>query len=83
MSALTIELPESLLTLSHLSREEFVHDAKFLLVAKMFELGRLSSGKAAEICGMSRVDFLLALGRIGISPIQLDEDELDKELGRV
>lgn len=82
MSILTIELPESLLNVSPLSREEFVREAKFLLAAKMFELGRISSGKAAEICGMSRVAFLSALSSIGVSPIQVDDDDLDRELGR-
>ena len=82
MSTLTIELPESLLNLSSLSREEFLRDAKLLLAAKMFELGRLSSGKAAELCGLSRVEFLMALSRIGVSPIQVDDDELGRELGR-
>ena len=83
MSHLVIELPESLLNLSSLSREEFVRDAKLLLAAKMFELGRLSSGKAAEVCGLSRAEFIFALGRLGISPVQIDDDDLERELGRV
>lgn len=83
MSALTIELPESLLNLSSLSREEFVRDAKLLLAAKMFELGRLSSARAAEVCELSRVEFIFALGRLGISPVQIDDDDLERELGRV
>jgi hypothetical protein len=42
---------------------------------------RVSSGKAAETCGMSRVEFLLAAGRLGVSLVQLDADELKRELG--
>jgi predicted HTH domain antitoxin len=81
MSApLTIELPEDLLVLTHQSREEFVQEAKFLLAAKLFELGRISSGRAAGLCDRSRVDFLLALGRIGISAIQTTPEELREEL---
>ena len=49
----------------------------------MFELGRLSSGKAAEVCGLSRVEFLFALGRLGSSPVQIDDDDLERELGSV
>ena len=37
------------------STEEFAREAKLLPLAKLFELGRVSSGKAAEICNMTRV----------------------------
>jgi predicted HTH domain antitoxin len=82
MSSVTLELPESVLAASQLSRDEFVREAKLLLAAKMFELGRLSSGRAAELCGMSRVEFLFAVGRLGVAIVQADEDELARELGR-
>ncbi len=81
MRAVTIEIPESLLVGSGQSTEEFAKEAKLLLLAKLFELGRVSSGKAAEACGMSRVEFLLAAGKLGVSPVQLDPDELARELG--
>lgn len=80
MHTVTIELPESLLIGTGQSRDEFVKEAKFLLMAKLFEMGRVSSGKAADICGMPRVDFLFAVGKMGIPVIQLDEDELKREL---
>jgi predicted HTH domain antitoxin len=80
MHTVTIELPESVLLGTGQSREEFVKEAKFLLMAKLFEMGRVSSGKAAEICGMPRVDFLFAVGKMGIPVIQLDEEELKREL---
>ncbi len=47
-------------------------------VLKLFEQGRLS-GKAAELCGMTRVDFLLLAGKSGIPVVDLDEEELDRE----
>lgn len=43
-----------------------MREAKCLLALKLFELGRLSSGKAAEMCGMNRVDFILLVGRSGV-----------------
>jgi len=80
VESLTIEIPESVLIASSLSREEFINEAKFLLAAKLFERGRLSSGRAAEICGMDRVTFLLSLGRVGVAAIDLDERELEDEI---
>lgn len=79
MRTLTIELPEDLLLATGQSRDEFVRDAKYLLAAKLFELGRLSSGKASELAGMNRVDFLIAMGRQGIAVADLDEDAAKRE----
>ncbi len=42
---LTIEYGDDLLYRLGLSREKFSDEAKFLLAAKLYELGRLSSGK--------------------------------------
>jgi predicted HTH domain antitoxin len=83
MSTVTIELPESVLLAAGQSRDEFVREAKLVLAAKLFETGRISSGKGAEICGIARVDFLLEMGRRGIPIIQLDEEELKREFERV
>lgn len=75
-----IELPESVLLATGQSRSEFESEARLLLLAKLFELGRISSGRAAEIGGLSRVEFLFAAGRFGISVAQHDEEELRLEL---
>ena len=74
-----IDLPESVLLTTGQSQEAFVKEAKFLLVLKMFELGRISSGRAAEISGMPRVDFLLSAGRMGVPVADIDENEMSRE----
>lgn len=81
MPGVTIELPDSLLVGSGQSREAFAREAKLLLLAKLFELGRISSGRAAEACAMSRIEFLFEAGRLGVPLAQVDEDELHEELG--
>ncbi|MFC1707054.1 UPF0175 family protein [Planctomycetota bacterium] len=83
MNPVTIDIPEDYLLASGQSREDFVREAKFLLALKLFELGRLSSGRAAGLCGMSRVDFLLAVGRMGIAVADLDPEEVDREFERI
>jgi predicted HTH domain antitoxin len=75
MAMLTIELPESLLLATNQSRDEFLREAQFLLGMTLFERGRLSSGRAAEIAGMTRLDFLFAVGRHGVAVADLDEYE--------
>ena len=46
---------------------------------KLFELGRISSGRAAEICEMTRAEFLLLAGRAGVPVADLDNEEMDRE----
>lgn len=80
MQHLTIEIPEDVLLATGQSREEFVREARFLLALKLLELGRLSSGKAAQLCEMERPDFILTAGRMGIPVADLDNEELKREL---
>jgi predicted HTH domain antitoxin len=43
---------------------------------KLFELGRISSGLAAKLAQMTRVEFLFFCGQSGVSIFQQTEDEL-------
>ena len=52
----------------------------FLLAAKLYELGRLSSGHAAKLCGKDRVGFLLSLPRAGVSISNLRPEDADAEV---
>jgi predicted HTH domain antitoxin len=47
---------------------------------KLFELGRISSGLAARLAGMARVEFLLLCGQYGVSIFQQNEEELSSDL---
>jgi predicted HTH domain antitoxin len=60
------------------SPEEF--ERQFLVAAKMYELGRISSERAAELAGISRVAFLDELGRYRISVFNCSLSELEKEI---
>ncbi len=79
MQQLTIEYPDDLLLALGVRAEQFEQEARFTLAAKLFELGRLSSGKAARVAGMDRVTFLLSLNRIGVAMLDLDEAEMEDE----
>jgi predicted HTH domain antitoxin len=77
---LTIPYSDSVLLEAGLTRTEFEQEAVFLLAAKLYELGRLSSGKAAELCGKGRVDFLLSLPRVGVPISNLQPEDIDDEV---
>lgn len=79
MNSLMLELPVDALASPGVSLESLAHEAKFMLALKFFEVGRLSSAKAGQLCGMGRVEFLLAASRAGVPVLALDSDELDAE----
>ncbi len=79
-NVLTIEYGDDLLYRLGVSRERFSDEAKFLLAAKLYELGRLSSGEAPQLAGRSRVEFLFALPNVGLPKSNLGEEDLPAEL---
>lgn len=77
---LTIPYSEDLLLSLKESPEEFEAEARLLLAVKLYELDRISTGRAAELAGMSRVEFMFTLDRFGLSPMGVDPDELESDL---
>ena len=72
-----IELTEELARALPSSPEQ---EIRMAAAAKLFELGRLSSGRAAELAGISRVAFLQEVGAYGVSVFQLTPEELELEI---
>ncbi len=72
---LTIELPKNI--------KETEFDLKMILAGKLFELGKVSSGEAAEMVGISKRNFLKNLDKYGFHYFNFSEDELLEELRSV
>ncbi|MCO6450377.1 MAG: UPF0175 family protein [Caldilineales bacterium] len=77
---LTLSIPEDMPQQLKMSEAEFAREAQFLIAAKLYELGRLSSGRAAELAGMPRVVFLYMLDRYGVPAINLQAEEISHEI---
>jgi hypothetical protein len=52
---LKIKYPSGFEHAVHMTKEEIEQHIRLMGALKMFELGKISSGKAAELAGMSRV----------------------------
>jgi predicted HTH domain antitoxin len=78
--SLTIEYGDDVLFSLGLSQEDFAGEARFLLAAKLYELGKLTSGQAAGLCGQGRMEFLLALSRVRVTIINLWREDAESEL---
>jgi len=74
---LVIEVPESLLVVENTDEIAFALELKLLAAIKLYELGRLSSGRAAELAGMARVEFLLQLDRYRVFPFEAELRDLE------
>lgn len=73
---LIVNYPEKLPDALQQSPEQFEHEAKMAMAVKLYELKRLSSGTAAALVSMERIDFLHVLHRYGVAVIDLSEEEL-------
>ena len=80
MSTVRVDVPEEALISWKTDREAFSKELPLLAAVKLFELGRLSSGRAAQLAGVSRVEFLECLGCYGVSPLDLGEEELRRDV---
>lgn len=76
---LTIPYSDDLLLSLKVSPEEFEAEARLLLAVKLYELGRLTTGRAAALAGMERVEFFFALRRFEVSPVGVDPEELERD----
>ena len=81
MRTLEIAYPEDLPGAMGESPEAFEQELIFLVAAKLYELGSISSGRAADLAGLNRVEFLEKLGQYRISIFNYPLEELERELG--
>lgn len=74
-----INVPESVLQAENTDADTFARELCLLAAVKLYELGRLSSGRAAELAGMSRVEFLMNLGRYKVFPLEAELQDLESD----
>ena len=77
----TIDLPEASFSILRTTPEAFVKELRLAAAVKWYEVGKISQSKAAELAGISRAEFLRALGEFQVSPFQMTPEELEAEAG--
>ncbi len=77
---ITLELPEDIKALLNEDAQNLADDIKLMAIIKMYELGKISLGKAAEFLKLNEMDFMEILGEYKIPAIDYSPSELDEEL---
>ena len=80
MSELTITIPETTLLALHATPEQASAKLRLAAAIKLYELGQLSSGVAAQLAGMPCTLFLTKLADHGVATFDQSEEELRQEL---
>jgi len=78
MKAISIELPEEIVDL--FSEGELEISLRKWAVLELVRAGKLSSGKAAEILGMTRWEFMDLMSDYDIPMADFSEGELEEQL---
>lgn len=77
-----VRIPGELLEFGFHAQEIQLHVIEWLVLS-LFKDERISSGKAAQLLGITRIEFLALLRRRGIAYVDYSPDEVAEELAAV
>jgi predicted HTH domain antitoxin len=82
MTTLTLELPVEVFSSLRRSPDEFGRELRLAAAIYWYQRGKISQEKAAQVAGLDRTDFLMALAREGVDAFVVDFNDLQRELER-
>jgi len=80
MPTVTVEVPESAFSALRRSPQEFAKEMRIAAAIQWYQQELISQGRAAEIAGLTRAEFLDALFRAKVPACQVTIEELKEEL---
>jgi predicted HTH domain antitoxin len=83
MEGVPVELDSDLVALLEELQRPAKAAARELIVLELYRQGDVSSGRAAQLLGMEREEFIHYASKQGIPYFQLEGDELQRELDAI
>lgn len=82
MAHVDVVVPDAALSSLRYRPEELGREVQLAVAIQWYQQGRISQEWAAEIAGLDRTDFLLALARLERDSFLVDFEDLNRELAR-
>ncbi len=82
MNTVRFDMEEDVVTLLHQFNQPVRQTARELIVLELYRRGTISSGKAAELLGMARQEFIHHASFLGLPYFAMTEDEWETERRR-
>jgi len=80
MTLIKMEFPDHLLSTLKFAPEEFGRELRLAAATHWYGRGRISQERAAQVAGLSRAQFLVALARTKSDAVVIDFEDLKREL---
>lgn len=82
MKTITIEVPDNLSVAVAESEDDLPRALRLAAAIQWYSQGLISQGKGAELAGLTRAEFIDALGWANVSALQTTVEELKAEMER-
>lgn len=80
MSQISVTIPDRSLKALDWNLQTAPEELRLTAAIKLYEMGKLSSGAAAEFAGISRIEFLTRLADYGVNTFVMTPEELDEDI---
>ena len=75
---ITIPVDQNILLSLRKTKEEFEKEVRFIMALNLYKKGKISLGKAAELAGYNRIDFIHKLQLEGEIIFDYSKEEIDE-----
>ena len=83
MAVVSMEMPDEMVEFAMPSNKDEQLKINAMILYPYIQQGMISHGKAAEILGIFKIDLITLYGKMGLSYIDMYEDEIEEELKTV